>query len=348
MNCSFQEVVVMLTVDGSFCEGGGQILRSSLALSIVTGRAFRIENIRAKRRKPGLLRQHLTAVRAAAEIGRCKVEGDEMGSTELVFVPGVAVGGDYTFSIGTAGSTTLVLQTILLPLALAKAPSRIVLEGGTHNPYAPPFDFLERSYLPLVNRMGPKVSVTLERYGFYPAGGGRMVVDVTPAESFGGISIVERGDLVRRCGRAVVSSLDRKIADREVRVMRKRLGWDEGEAEVVEIDRPVGPGNIVTIELGYENVTEVFTGFGEVGRAAEAVASHAVQQCQRYLRSSAPVGEYLTDQLLLPMAIAGSGTFRSTGLSRHSETHVDLIGKFLDVEIETEREDSRAIVISIA
>ena len=143
----------LLKIDGSFGEGGGQILRSSLTLSIVTGTPFRIENIRAKRKKPGLMRQHLTAVRAAAEISRANVTGDEIGSTELTLAPGNVVGDDYAFSVGTAGSTTLVLQTILLPLALARKPSRIVIEGGTHNPLAPPFDFLEHAYVPLLNRM---------------------------------------------------------------------------------------------------------------------------------------------------------------------------------------------------
>jgi RNA 3'-terminal phosphate cyclase (ATP) len=336
----------MMAIDGSFGEGGGQILRSSLALSIVTGTPFRIDNIRAKRKKPGLLRQHLTAVRAATQISRANVSGDEMGSTVLEFAPGETVGGDYEFSVGTAGSTSLVLQTILLPLVVASEPSRIVLGGGTHNPFAPPFDFLERAYVPLLNRMGPQVDVALKRPGFYPAGGGRLVVDVTPTESLGRIEILERGTLTRRLGRAVVSSLPSRIAEREIRVIGKRLGWDDSETEIVEVEKPVGPGNIVTIELEFENVTEVATGFGERGRTAEAVATHAVQQCQRYLKSDAPVGEYLTDQLMLPMAVAGTGTFRSTGLSRHAETHMELIGKFLGVPIGTERNANGEVTLT--
>lgn len=338
----------MIEVDGSFGEGGGQILRSSLALSIVTGVPFRIENIRANRKKPGLPRQHLTAVRAATRISRANVVGDEMGSTVLEFVPGETIAGDYEFSIGTAGSTTLVLQTILLPLVLANKPSRVVLEGGTHNPYAPPFDFLERAYVPLLNRMGPHVEVVLEKPGFYPAGGGRIVVNISPVKSLTGICVCERGKFRRRLGRAIVSNLPRRIAEREARVIEKRLRWDERETEIVEVERPVGPGNIVMIELEYENVTEVCTGFGEVNRKAEAVATHAVQQCQRYLKGDAPIGEYLTDQLMLPMAVAGSGAFRSTGLSRHAETHIELIGKFLDVRIETKHHANGELTIAIA
>jgi RNA 3'-terminal phosphate cyclase (ATP) len=336
----------MLTIDGSFGEGGGQILRSSLALAMVTGRPFRIEKIRAGRKKPGLMRQHLTAAQAAAEISGGTVEGDAIGSTALAFEPGAVAGGEYRFSIGTAGSTTLVLQTVLLPLLLTDRPSRITLEGGTHNPFAPPFDFLVKAYLPLVNRMGPTVSATLERAGFYPAGGGRIVVDVEPARELHGITLLERGNVVSRHARAAIANLTRDIAERELRVVRRRLGWDESTLEVQELKNTPGPGNIVTLELACEHVTEVFTGFGEIGRPAEAVATHAVQQCQRYLKATAPAGEYLTDQLMLPLAVAGNGSFRSTGLSRHAETHLELIRKFLDVPITAKKDSDGEFIVS--
>lgn len=326
-----------ITIDGSFGEGGGQILRSSLALSIVTGKPFRIDNIRAKRKKPGLMRQHRTAVRAAAEICAAKVTGDAIGSARLDFSPGPVRGGEYTFSIGTAGSTTLVLQTILLPLTLAKEPSRITLEGGTHNPNCPPFDFLAKAYLPLVNRMGPAVNATLERSGFYPAGGGCFAVDIGPVAALQGFNLTERGLLQQRRATATVANLARHIAEREASVICRKLGWEESEVSVVESRGVPGPGNIVTIALEHENVTEVFTGFGEIGRSAESVATHAVQQCQRYLKSTAPAGEHLTDQLILPMAIAGSGGFESIGLSPHAETHIELIRYFLDQRISAQK-----------
>jgi RNA 3'-terminal phosphate cyclase (ATP) len=161
----------MLTIDGSQSEGGGQVLRSSLALSLVTGRPFAIENIRAGRKKPGLLRQHLTAVLAAAEVSAAEVEGAALASRRLLFRPGRVRAGDYAFRVGTAGSATLVLQTVLPALLLAEGESTLTLEGGTHNPMAPPVDFLENAYLPLVNRLGPRVKVQLVRPGFYPAGG---------------------------------------------------------------------------------------------------------------------------------------------------------------------------------
>ncbi|MCG3130753.1 MAG: RNA 3'-terminal phosphate cyclase [Phycisphaerae bacterium] len=330
----------MISIDGSHGEGGGQILRSSLALSMRTGTPFRIEKIRAGRKKPGLLRQHLTAVQAAARVCQARVTGDGIGSTRVTFEPGEVRGGEYCFSIGTAGSTTLVLQTVLLPLLTAKAPSRIVLEGGTHNPHAPPFDFLERAYLPLVNRMGPKVRATLERAGFFPAGGGRLVVEVEPAAALSGFELLERGALGSRLARATVSRLPVDIAERELRVVSKRLGWRDAELQTHEERASPGPGNVLTLLLEHEHVTEVFTGFGEIGRTAETVAADATQACESYLKRSAPAGEYLTDQLMLPLAAAGSGAFRSTGLSRHARTHLDLIARFLPVPIRVEGGDA--------
>jgi RNA 3'-terminal phosphate cyclase (ATP) len=185
----------ILTIDGSQGEGGGQVLRSSLAMSLVTGRPFVIENIRAKRSKPGLMRQHLTAVNAATEVSHAEVTGAAIGSARLEFRPGKVESGNYGFSVGTAGSTTLVLQTVLPALLLAEGESNLILEGGTHNPFAPPLDFLTKSYLPLLNRMGPKVSVDRMsvRPGFYPAGGGRFAVRIQPARQLGRLEIMERG-----------------------------------------------------------------------------------------------------------------------------------------------------------
>ena len=155
-------------------------MRTALALSMVTGRSFRIENIRAGRKKPGLMRQHLTSVNAAAEVCRAEVKGNELGSTELEFFPGTVRPGNYHFSVGTAGSTTLVLQTVLPPLMIAQAPSTLTLEGGTHNPFAPPYDFLERVFAPVIERMGPKIDLNIEGYGFYPAGGGKIKIQINP------------------------------------------------------------------------------------------------------------------------------------------------------------------------
>lgn len=323
----------MIVIDGSHGEGGGQVLRTSLALSLLTRKPFRIENIRAKRKTPGLLRQHLTAVNAAAKVGDAAVEGAMVGSNVLTFIPQALRSGDYSFAIGTAGSTMLVLQTVLLPLALADGPSTIELEGGTHNPTAPPFDFIERAFLPLVRRMGAEVELELVRPGFYPAGGGKICVRIQPAKKLGRLEIIERGELTTRCARAVVANLPWTIAEREVKVAAAELEWPEDCLQAHTLTGSAGPGNLISIIVGFENVTDVFTAFGERGVRAEDVARDAVKQARRYINSGAAVGEHLADQLLLPLAVGGGGVFTTTPLSGHSETNVETIRRFVDRDI---------------
>jgi len=324
----------MIIIDGSQGEGGGQILRSALALSLVTGRPFRIEMIRAGRRKPGLMRQHLTAVEAASAVGRAETEGARIGSQELVFTPKTIRAGNYHFAVGTAGSCTLVLQTVLPALLTADAGSHIVLEGGTHNPYAPPFDFLDRAFLPLIGRMGPKVSAVLQRPGFYPAGGGKFTVTVEPAAQLGRIDIPERGAVLKRSARAIVARLPRSIGERELKVVRDRLGWDEERCRVEEADSSPGPGNILCVEIGSEHCAELFTGFGELGVSAEKVAKDTVRQVEDYLAANVPVGPFLADQLLLPMALAGGGSFRTMAPTRHMTTNAEVVRLFLPVRVD--------------
>jgi RNA 3'-terminal phosphate cyclase (ATP) len=326
----------LISIDGSIGEGGGQILRTALALSMVTGQAFRIEKIRAGREKPGLLRQHLTAVNAAARICGATVEGAAIGSRELSFSPGKVKAGEYEFAIGSAGSTTLVLQTVLPALLTAEGPSVLTLEGGTHNPYAPPIDFLEKAFLPLVNRMGPTVNVTLERAGFYPAGGGRFVVKVEAAGKLSPLHVPERGEIKRRLARAVVAGLPGEIAKRELQKVEKMLGWSGEQLQIRQLPDEWGPGNLLTLEIESEHVTEVFTGFGMKAVAAEAVADQAVQKVRRYLAAKVPIGEYLADQLLLPMALAGGGSFVTHAPTRHTQTNIEVITRFLPVRIALE------------
>jgi RNA 3'-terminal phosphate cyclase (ATP) len=324
----------VITIDGSFGEGGGQILRTSLALSLVTGKPFRIEKVRAGRKTPGLLRQHLTAVNAAAQIGQAEMAGATIGSTELTFAPGRIAPGEYAFAVGTAGSATLVLQTILPALLLASGPSTLTLEGGTHNPFAPPFDFLARAFLPLVNRMGPQVMAKLERPGFYPAGGGKFTVEIKSAAKLTRLDLPERGEVRSRCARAVVANLPRKIAERELKVIARKMSWGDEWLCAETVDNSRGPGNVVMIEIESECVTEVFTGFGERGVTAEAVAEQAVKEARQYLAAGVAVGEHLADQLLVPMALAGGGRFTTLPLTRHSTTNIEIIKKFLDFDIE--------------
>lgn len=329
----------MLTIDGAQGEGGGQILRTSLAMSLVTGKPFRIVNIRAGRKKPGLLRQHLTAVQAAKQVGRASTEGMAPASQELTFIPRQVVPGEYRFAVGTAGSATLVVQAVLPALLTASDRSVLTVEGGTHNPFAPPFNFLAKSFLPLVNRMGPRVEARLERYGFYPAGGGQITLTIEPCDKLTGFDLVERGKILRRRAVAVVSRLPRQIAERELVVIQQKLGWHREETGVEEVAAPRGPGNVVSIELGSENVTEVFTSFGAPGVRAERVADRAVRAVQGYLAANVPVAEHLADQLLVPLAIAGGGSFRTLPPSRHSTTNIEILRRFLDVEIDLQRCD---------
>jgi len=324
----------MIIIDGSSGEGGGQILRTSLALALVTGQPFRMMRIRANRSNPGLQRQHLTAVLAAAEVGQAEVQGAALKSQDLVFVPHGARAGQYRFSIGTAGSATLVLQTILPALALAQGPSQVDLEGGTHNIYAPPFDFLQKAFLPLLGRMGPQVEATLHCHGFYPAGGGRMNVSIEPRPRLEPIELIDRGRPLRRTVRSVLSRLPRHIAERELATALKILGWPLDYGLVDEVSSP-GPGNAVMIEIECPQVCEVFTGFGQLGVSAEKVASGAAREAMRYLEAGVPVGEHLADQLLLPMALAGGGAFRTLAPSRHATTNIATVGHFLGATIAT-------------
>jgi RNA 3'-terminal phosphate cyclase (ATP) len=314
-------------IDGARGEGGGQILRTSLALSLATGTPIRVTRIRSGRERPGLLRQHLAAVRAAAEISGATLDGAAMGSTEIDFRPGPVRPGAYRFAVGSAGSAGLVLQTVLLPLCLADAPSTLVLEGGTHNPAAPPFDFLERAWLPLLARIGFRAGASLERHGFHPAGGGRFTVRVEPAAALRPLELLDRGPIRAHRGRILISGLDEDVARRERDALLRGTGWDP-DLVVVERVRSQGPGNAVLIEVACDAVTEVFARFGEIGVRAEAVAARAVRDYRPWRASGVPVGRHLADQLSLPMALARGGCFRTTALTAHAETNLASLREF--------------------
>jgi RNA 3'-terminal phosphate cyclase (ATP) len=332
----------MLEIDGARGEGGGQILRSSLALSLVAGVPFRIVNIRAGRRRTGLMRQHLTAVQAAAAVGAARVSGAEIGSLELTFRPGVVRPGEHHFSVGTAGSTTLVFQTIFPALALASGRSTVVIEGGTHNPAAPTFDFLARVFLPLIARMGPQCRAVLERPGFHPAGGGRFRVDIQPVPAFGSLELPERGQVRSRRATAVVARLPRTIAERELKQIRDRLGWHPEWLAIESVQDSIGPGNVVSAQIDSEHVTELFTAFGQRGIPAEEVGAAVADEAAEYLRAGVPVGRHLADQLVLPMALGGGGVFRTLEPSGHTRTHVELLGAFLGTAIQVWEAGERA------
>lgn len=335
----------MIGIDGSYGEGGGQIVRTALGLSLVTGRPFTIDNIRAKRKKPGLLRQHLTAVRAAQEIGAAKVHGAELGSAQFSFEPETIRTGSYLFQIGTAGSCTLVLQAILPALLVADGPSRLAIEGGTHNPMAPPFDFLERTFLPILAGMGPRIRARLARAGFFPAGGGRLEIEITPSRSLQTIELVDRGK-VCLSARALCAQLPGHIAMRELRVVRDTLNLDSGQVTQLHSEE-YGPGNVLSIFAHSAQLTETFTGFGEKNVSAEKVARRTVNQVRRYLDSGVPVGPHLADQLLIPMALAGSGRIQTMQPTSHTLTNIKIIEKFLARRFEVVQESASCWQISL-
>lgn len=312
------------------------MLRTALGLSLVTGKPFRIVRIRGKRAKPGLLRQHLTCVRAAAQLGRAEVSGDELGSGELSFTPTTLVGGEHQFAIGSAGSTTLVLQSLLPALLRAPEPTRLAIEGGTHNGLAPPFEFLERSLVPLLGQLGAKVSVRLARHGFEPAGGGRLEVEVTPAP-LRPLELLTRGALVSRNAHVLRSSVPMQVAERELDVVREVLAFGDDELTSASVESP-GPGNALTLTLEYEHVTDVFVGLGARGVMAEKVARRACGEVRRALRTDAPVGLHLADQLIVPLALAGGGVFRTVEPTLHTRTQLELVPRFIDVQVAAEPE----------
>lgn len=337
----------MLTIDGSVGEGGGQILRTTLSLSLITQTPVRITSIRKGRARPGLMRQHLTSVQAAAQIGRAEVSGAAIGSQEIVFRPTAIVPGEHTFRVGSAGSAMLVLQTVLPALLRAPAPSTLTLEGGTHNPMAPPFDFLELAYLPLVRRMGPEITATLVRPGFYPAGGGLARVSVAPAPSLAPLTLLARGEIRGRRAVATVSNIPGSVAMRELEAAAAVLGWEPACFKPSVLRGGHGPGNVLTIVVESEHVTEVFTGFGEKGVRAETVATKVAEEARDYLAAGVPVGEHLADQLLLPIALAGRGAFRTVRPSSHTTTHLQLLRDLLGIRASVEQVSEQAWHVEI-
>ncbi|TWB63443.1 RNA 3'-terminal phosphate cyclase [Nitrospirillum viridazoti] len=337
----------MIIIDGSEGEGGGQVLRTALSLSLVTGQAFRIDNIRAKRDKPGLMRQHLTAVEAICAISGATADGAAIGAASVTFTPGRVRAGDYTFAVGTAGSTGLVLQALLPPLLLADGPSRLVLEGGTHAHAAPPFDFTAQTFLPLLSRMGPAVTATLVRPGFFPVGGGRIEVSVAPAP-LRQMAFMERGTLRGVSGRALLSNLPANIAERELAAARQVLDWPEEAWSVETVVEGRGPGNILMLSACFDQVTEVVSAVGRIGVRAEDIGRQTANRLAGYIASGAFAGPYLADQLLLPLALAGGGCFTTVRPTQHSLTGAAIIRRFLDRDIRFQAREDGTHLVTVA
>jgi len=314
----------MLYINGAQGEGGGQILRSSLSLAMVTGTAIKLEQIRAGRSKPGLMRQHLACVKAAQMICDAEVSGAKIGSTAITFKPNAIRGGDYEFAVGSAGSTTLIFQTVLPALARADKPSRVVFQGGTHNMAAPSFDFIKLAFVPVLTLIGIKVDLQLQRHGFYPQGGGQWQATIHPAHNAASLDLRAAGDMVKREAVAVCANLPDHVAQRELETVRKKCDWTNLETRVENVNA-WGSGNILSLRLHYPHFSEVIEHVGKVGLSAENVARAVVKDARRYLAGAAVVGEHLADQLLLPLALTKGGVFRTLKPTLHCETNRDVI-----------------------
>lgn len=340
---------MMIELDGATGEGGGQVLRSALTLSMITGQPFRIVNIRANRSKPGLLRQHLVAVQAAAAVSGASVTGAELGSRTLTFAPRAIKAGDYQFAINSAGSCTLVLQTLVPALLFADGPSTVRVSGGTHNPMAPPVEFLQRAYCPLLAKMGANVELALERAGFYPAGGGVVTASVTPCAQLTPIDLVERGERRDGYAEAIIAGIPGDVGQRELACIGPGMGWSDAQLRMRGLPADQGPGNALLITLEYEHVTEVAVAFGEKAVRSEAVAKAALNEARRYIASGAAVGEHLADQLMLPLALAGGGSFTAASVSQHALTNAQVIERFLPVQFsfasDGEGETARQLIV---
>lgn len=330
----------MIEIDGASGEGGGQILRSSLTLSMITGQPFRMTNIRANRPKPGLMRQHLVAVQAAAQICNGEIASAAVGAQTLEFRPGKIKGGEYQFAIGTAGSCTLVLQTLIPALLYADGPSTIHITGGTHNMMAPPAHFLQRSYGRVLADMGATLDIELQRFGFYPAGGGEIQARITPCAKLNVIELMESGERITGYAESFIAGVPVSVANRELESVKAGMGWNESQLFVRGLSNDQGPGNALLMTLEQRNVINVFSEFGEKMVRSETVAKNLLAQVRRFIISGATVGEHLADQIMLPFALAGGGRFTTNTVTQHAKTNAAVIALFLPVDISFDKKNS--------
>lgn len=324
----------MIKIDGAIGEGGGQILRSSLALSVATGQSFTIKNIRASRKTPGLRPQHLSSVQLAAVISDAGVEGAELGSTQLSFSPRYARSSEYQCKIGTAGSTSLVLQTVYLPLSLCDQQSVISISGGTHVPLAPSYDYLNEHWLYYLDKMGFDLKMEMIQAGFYPRGGGKIRGIINPINNINPLIIRERGTLKQIRGISSVANLDRRIAERQREQVIRRLGrkYPLNDIRIRSIPSKF-KGTTLFLECDFEFSQCCYFSHGALGKPAEVVADEVCEKIENFLSTDAAIDEYLADQLLLPLSFADGGSAISTAkVTTHLLTNVEVIQNFKSVK----------------
>jgi len=325
-------------IDGSYGEGGGQILRTSLSLSAITGRPLKLVNIRGKRMKPGLRPQHLTGVHACAAVSGANVVGAKLGEQKLTFRPEEISGGAYNFRIPTAGAATLVLQAILPPLWKAKGESSLVVGGGTHVPWSPPFHYLAEIFVPTLDRVGFRCHMQISRWGWYPKGGGEIKVSLSSCNPSGSIILDRPFELKRVTGISASSQLPEHIRVRQKRRLRSRLQEAGIEAEIDLMDVPaLNPGSLVFVCAQGKGSLAGFSALGARGKRAERVADEAANALFQFLDSEAALDHYLADQILIYLAIVpGEHRFTTSKITQHLLTNTWVIEQFLPVHFEVE------------
>ena len=339
----------MIEIDASFGEGGGQILRSALSLAVITGQAMRLTHIRNQRPQPGLKPQHLKAVEAAAQISDARVEGATPGSQTLRFEPEGLKSGKYAFDIGTAGSVSLLLQTICLPLSFADGPSSLTLTGGTHVPWSPCYHYLQWQWLPYLAEAGYHGDCVLERAGFYPRGGGLLHANIVPSRRLSPLRLTERGRLLRIQGLSAVGRLELSIAERQRKqaIDRMRELGVPLEIEVTEVPS-ASPGTFILLQAEFEGGRCCAFALGARHKRAEKVADEAVEELRADINTGGTIDAWLADQLLLPLAfVPGRSAFSVCRISRHLRTNAELLGHFLSVSVEIDGETNQPGIVSI-
>lgn len=339
----------MLEIDGSYGEGGGQILRTALSLSCLTGTPFRISNIRRGRRKPGLMPQHLAAVRAAQAISGATVEGAAPGSGKFDFTPHALHGGLFTFDIGTAGAVTLVLQTLILPLLHADRRSRVTVTGGTHVPSSPSVHYLAEVFAPMLHRIGGELTLSIDAYGFYPRGGGKISAEILPARELQPISLNTPGELRRISGCSGVCNLPLSIAERQRAASLVTLGGSNVPTEIDLLNAPgPGQGTFLFLRADTGAVRSGFTSLGARGKRAESVGAETGEELWRHLSTGAALDPHLADQLVPYLALCRrESTFTTSCITRHLLTNLWVVGLFLPLRFQVEGEEGHTGRVTI-
>jgi RNA 3'-terminal phosphate cyclase (ATP) len=326
----------MIEINGSHGEGGGQILRTALALSAIEKKPFEIFDIRAGRKKPGLAAQHLQCVKAMVQICNAEVSGAEIGSSSLTFYPGEIKSGDYCFEIKTAGSTSLVLQTIFLPLSLAKKHSSITIRGGTHVPFSPCFNYLKEHWLYYLKKIGFDAELEISRAGFYPKGGGEINIYIKHTRKVYPLELTARGRLLKVRGISAVSNLDSGIADRQRKQAISHLSKINIIPEIDVVDMPAfGRGTMLLLIGEFENSQCCYFSLGAIGKRAEKVADEACDELGHFLATTAVIDEHLADQIILPLSRAeGTSRFITPKITQHLLTNAEIINLFSNTTID--------------